>query len=202
MNQQYLQSLRDRMTKEAEPWIGVRADIIPPAVQSIVVWINEISTMLASPSPADAGHSEDCLTRVNDGDPRLTPWKCDCGYAPADRGKVAGLTDLLVELRPYINNAGKPYLEAAITRSMGHAPEPDGQCINCLELTNALTSAVDIARQARMELDRDHDVRALKILMALSGYAPKYRSDTDRIHDVLKRAPDRRSPTTKPGSES
>jgi hypothetical protein len=66
-------------------------------------------------------------------------------------------------------------------------------CIDCLELKNALAAAVGVANEAREQLDRDNDTRALKILTALSGHLPKYRNDTDRVHDVLRRAVDRLS---------
>jgi hypothetical protein len=45
----WIDSLRERMGKEAEPWLGVRADIIPPSVQSIVAWYNEANMMIRPP---------------------------------------------------------------------------------------------------------------------------------------------------------
>lgn len=65
--------------------------------------------------------------------------------------------------------------------------ETSGHCIDCLELETVLRSAVAIAAEARECHDRDQDARVMKILLALSGELPKYRSDTDRIHDVLRR---------------
>lgn len=68
-----------------------------------------------------------------------------------------------------------------------HETKAQSTCIDCLELKNALAAAVRIANEARECHDRDQDMRVMKILLALSGHIPKWRADTDRIHDVLKR---------------
>lgn len=79
--------------------------------------------------------------------------------------------------------------EAAAARS---APETTAPlCVDCLELKNALAAAVGVANEAREYHDRDNDMRVMKLLLALSGHVKGYRADTDRIHDVLKRAADR-----------
>lgn len=72
------------------------------------------------------------------------------------------------------------------------------QCIDCLELKNALASAVGIANEAREHHDRDQDMRTMKILLALSGHIPGWRADTDRIHAVLRKAVERSAVKTKP----
>ena len=84
---------------------------------------------------------------------------------------------------PIAENTCGPY-------SKGEPNRPP-TCIDCIELKNALAAAVGAANEARECLDRDQDVRALKIMTALSGHLPKYRADTDRIHDVLTRAVER-----------
>lgn len=81
-------------------------------------------------------------------------------------------------------------------------PDETSHCIDCIELKNALASAVGIANEARERHARDQDMRVAKILIALSGYLPKYRADTDRIHDVLKRAVDRLSAPIPPEEPS
>ena len=68
-----------------------------------------------------------------------------------------------------------------------------GHCIDCIELKNALAAAIGIANEARECHDRDQDMRTMKLLIALSGHLPKWRADTDRIHDVLRRAVERLS---------
>jgi hypothetical protein len=64
-------------------------------------------------------------------------------------------------------------------------------CIDCLELKNALAAAVGVANEAREQHDRDNDMRVMKLLLALAGDVKGYRADTDRIHDVLRRATER-----------
>jgi hypothetical protein len=56
------------------------------------------------------------------------------------------------------------------------------------ELTpiEALRQAVAIANEAQDEWDRDNHGRVGKILLALAGFLPKYRPDTDAIHATLQ----------------
>ena len=56
------------------------------------------------------------------------------------------------------------------------------------ELADALRSAVKVAEQAEIEWDQaPGGMRAGKILLALCGRVPGYRTDTDAIHNVLGR---------------
>lgn len=79
-----------------------------------------------------------------------------------------------------------PDVEAAAS-----SPVETSTCIDCIELKNALAAAVKVANEARECHDRDQDMRTMKLLLALSGNIPKWRADTDRIHDVLRRAVER-----------
>lgn len=47
MTKTQLLSVLDRMTAIVQPWIGVRADIIPPSVTALVPLVNEFQSMLA-----------------------------------------------------------------------------------------------------------------------------------------------------------
>lgn len=56
-----------------------------------------------------------------------------------------------------------------------------------MEMQEALERAIKIAGEAQREWDEaPAGMRAGKILMALAGYAPGYRSDIDEIHTALK----------------
>jgi hypothetical protein len=58
-----------------------------------------------------------------------------------------------------------------------------------LTTREALERAIKIAGEAQREWDAAPEgMRAGKILMALSGHAPGYRSDVDEIHDALAAA--------------
>lgn len=56
------------------------------------------------------------------------------------------------------------------------------------ELTplQALRQATAIANEAQDEWDADNHGRVGKILLALAGFLPKYRPDTDAIHATLQ----------------
>lgn len=53
----------------------------------------------------------------------------------------------------------------------------------------ALQSAVDFADEAWAKWDADEDVRVGKMLIALAGGLPKYRPETDAIHETLRLNP-------------
>lgn len=58
-----------------------------------------------------------------------------------------------------------------------------------LTTKQALERAIMVAGEAQREWDTaPSGMRAGKILMALAGYAPGYRSDIDEIHNALAAA--------------
>ncbi len=57
------------------------------------------------------------------------------------------------------------------------------------ELASALAAAIRVAREAADEWDTaPAGMRAGKILLALSGWRPGYRPDTDLIHEAIANA--------------
>ena len=57
------------------------------------------------------------------------------------------------------------------------------------DLLDALTKAISVADEARREWDAAPEgMRAGKLLIALSGKCPRYRSDINAIHAVLRKA--------------
>lgn len=54
-------------------------------------------------------------------------------------------------------------------------------------LRDALETFVNIAEEAFRNWDKDNDPRVGKLLLALSGHAPRYRADIDAIHALRAR---------------
>lgn len=96
--------------------------------------------------------------------------------------------DLVTQLR---NSAGvctraAPEYEGGVKHLFETTADGFTQAADEIErLRNALKSFVKIADEAATEWDNDNDPRVGKILIALSGGAPGYRSDIDAIHALL-----------------
>lgn len=81
-------------------------------------------------------------------------------------------SDTLSRLKRYAEqNAREPWIPVKAT-----------ELLALVECAEALLTVKTIAAEAHAAWDADNDMRVGKILIALSGRAPRYRTDIDRIH--------------------
>lgn len=105
--------------------------------------------------------------------------------------------DVTAKLRRRADN-WQPWIDDDLEAEVGYMPDHmryhqalDRAAADEIErLRAALDSFVKIADEAATQWDNDNDARVGKMLLAMSGHAPRYRADIDAIHALRRRAAD------------